>query len=52
MRNSTKTGSSEQKYYIKYKWEMEESPTPLLEDSQINLPDSNGSGKWIIDISR
>jgi hypothetical protein len=37
-------------YYIKYKWEITESPTPLSPDSQLKLPDSNGGpGQWIYD---
>lgn len=38
------------RYYIKYKWEMMESPTPLIEKSQIKLPDSTGfAGQWLPD---
>ena len=33
------------RYAIKYKWEMKESPTPLMEESQIKT-----AGKWILDI--
>lgn len=41
----------EEKYYIKYKWEMSESPTPLIEKSQLKLPDSkSNAGQWIPDI--
>ncbi|HRZ78976.1 MAG TPA: hypothetical protein P5044_03115 [bacterium] len=38
------------RYYIKYKWEMMESPTPLIEKSQIKLPSSTGfAGQWLPD---
>ena len=41
----------EEKYYIKYKWEMIESPTPLRDESRIKLPDSTGSaGQWLADL--
>jgi len=40
-------------YYIKYKWEITESPTPLSPDSQLELPDSSGGpGQWIYDCPR
>ncbi|HPS30563.1 MAG TPA: hypothetical protein PLZ43_09935 [bacterium] len=40
----------EERYYIKYKWEMTESPTPFIEKSQIKLPESSGrSGQWLPD---
>ena len=40
----------EEKYYIKYKWEMKESPTPLLDQSKLMLTDSSGSaGQWLAD---
>ena len=38
------------KYYIRYKWEMTESPTPLLEMSRLQLTDINASaGEWLAD---
>ena len=38
----------QEKYYIKYKWEMTESPTPLLEDSKLKLADTEASaGQWL-----
>ena len=39
------------KYYIKYKWEMTESPTPLLDDSKLRLTESSSDsvGQWIPD---
>ena len=38
----------ESKYYIKYKWEMKESPTPLIEESKLKLSDMDASaGQWI-----
>ena len=39
------------KYYIKYKWEMTESPTPLLDDSKLRLTESSTDsvGQWIPD---
>ena len=41
----------ESKYYIKYKWEMTESPTPLLEESKLRLTESSSDsvGQWIPD---
>jgi len=43
----------EQRYYIKYKWEMRESPTPFLPESQLRLPDTSGlPGQWIPDSGR
>lgn len=40
-------------YYIKYKWEITESPTPLSPDSQLKLPYSDGGpGQWIYDCTR
>ena len=41
----------ESKYYIKYKWEMTESPTPLLDDSKLRLTEStsDSAGQWIPD---
>ena len=40
----------DEKYYIKYKWEMIESPTPLREESRVELPDSSGrAGQWLPD---
>ena len=39
-----------EKYYIKYKWEMTESPTPLLEESKLKLTDMDASaGQWLAD---
>lgn len=39
------------KYYIKYKWDMSESPTPLIEKSQLKLPDcDSNAGQWIPDV--
>ena len=36
------------RYYIKYKWEMKESPTPLLEDSKLKLTNMEASaGQWL-----
>ena len=41
----------EDDYYIKYKWEMKQSPTPLREESSIQLPDSSGNaGQWLPDL--
>ena len=38
------------RYYIKYKWEMKESPTPLLEESKLKLTDMDASaGQWLAD---
>ena len=41
----------ESKYYIKYKWEMTESPTPLLDESKLRLTESSTDsvGQWIPD---
>ena len=40
----------ENKYYIQYKWEMTESPTPLREESRLYLTESDDSaGQWILD---
>jgi len=40
----------EKKYYIKYKWEMTESPTPLLDQSRLTLTETSGSaGQWLAD---
>ncbi|HSW61681.1 MAG TPA: hypothetical protein VLJ60_12845, partial [bacterium] len=37
-------------YYIKYKWEMIESPTPLSPESQLKLSESTGGiGQWVYD---
>ncbi|HNW81488.1 MAG TPA: hypothetical protein PKG52_01235 [bacterium] len=43
----------EKRYYIKYKWEMTESPTPLIDKSKIKLPDSDkgSAGQWLLDSS-
>jgi len=39
------------RYYIKYKWEMKQSPTPLREESSLALPDSSGTaGQWLQDL--
>ena len=40
------------RYYIKYKWEMKQSPTPLREESTLELPDySEGkAGQWLPDV--
>lgn len=41
----------EERYYIKYKWEMRQSPTPLYEESSLKLPDSSGTaGQWLPDL--
>ncbi len=41
----------EDNYYIKYKWEMRESPTPFQEESQLRLPDTAGQpGQWLADL--
>ena len=38
------------RYYIKYKWEMKESPTPLLEESKLKLTDMDAAaGQWLAD---
>ena len=43
----------ESKYYIKYKWEMTESPSPLLEQSRLKLTDMDVSaGQWLPDDGR
>ncbi len=40
----------EQNYYIKYKWEMKETPTPLLEESKLGLMDMDAqAGQWLSD---
>lgn len=40
----------EERYYIKYKWEMKQSPTPLRQESALQLPDSSGTaGQWLAD---
>jgi len=40
----------QERYYIKYKWEMKESPTPLLDQSKLQLAESSGSaGQWLPD---
>ncbi len=37
-------------YYIRYKWEMTESPTPLLNQSRLQLAESDSSaGQWLPD---
>ena len=37
-------------YYIRYKWEMTESPTPLLDQSKLQLAESDSSaGQWLPD---
>jgi hypothetical protein len=38
-----------QRYYIKYKWEMTESPTPLLDESKLQLESSGSAGQWLPD---
>ena len=39
------------RYYIKYKWEMKQSPTPLYDESMLVLPDSSGTaGQWLPDL--
>ncbi len=39
-----------EKYYIKYKWEMVESPTPDMYGSQLDLYESHGvAGNWFPD---
>ena len=39
-----------EKYYIRYKWEMTESPTPLLEQSRLRLTERDAStGQWLAD---
>ena len=42
----------EEKYYIRYKWETIESPTPLYEESNLDLPDYSGgsAGQWLPDL--
>ena len=36
-------------YYVKYKWEMKESPTPAAEKSKLNIPDIYAvEGQWIV----
>ena len=43
-------GNWQEKYYIKYKWEMKESPTTLLEESKLKLTDMDAAaGQWIAD---
>ncbi len=39
------------RYYIRYKWEMKESPTPLMPQSQLTLTDatSASAGQWLPD---
>ncbi len=38
----------ESKYYIRYKWEMKESPSPIVETSKLKIPDINAvEGQWI-----
>ena len=39
------------RYYIRYKWEMKESPTPLMPQSQLVLTDatSASAGQWLPD---
>lgn len=40
----------EKKYYIRYKWEMTETPTPLLEQSRLALTEMDASaGQWLTD---
>ena len=40
----------ESKYYIRYKWEMIESPTPLLDEARLQLTEADASaGQWISD---
>ena len=40
----------EERYYIKYKWEMKESPTPLLDDSKLKLSEMDAAaGQWLPD---
>ncbi|MGI6395315.1 MAG: hypothetical protein ACOX2F_11420 [bacterium] len=39
------------RYAIKYKWEMKESPTPLIEESQLKLTGVDiKPGQWILDV--
>lgn len=39
------------KYYIRYRWEMIETPTPLRQESAIQIPDSAGrTGQWLPDL--
>ncbi len=42
----------EDKYYIKYKWEMTESPTSASEESQLKLTESGDAitGEWLPDV--
>ncbi len=41
----------EENYYIQYKWDMVESPTPLQEESQLRLPYTSGQpGQWLEDL--
>ena len=41
----------QERYYIKYKWEMKETPTPLEAQSQLQLSEGSGSaGQWLPDI--
>ena len=43
----------EARYYIKYKWEMKESPTPLRDESKLKLTDMDASaGQWLADNGR
>ena len=43
----------ESRYYIKYKWEMKESPTPLRDESRLKLTDMDASaGQWLADNGR
>ena len=39
----------QERYYIKYKWEMTESPTPLLDESKLQLENSGSAGQWLPD---
>ena len=38
-----------QRYYIRYKWEMTETPTPLLDDSKLQLENGGSAGQWLSD---
>ena len=44
----------EERYYIKYKWEMKQSPTPLRDESSLVLPEYNEgkAGQWLADVGR
>jgi len=43
----------EENYYIQYKWDIVESPTPFQPDSRLKLPDTYGqSGQWLADLNK